>query len=77
MKDFNGNELSLGDTVAFIGTGYRHMLKGKVVDFTKKMIRVEHYDWGYIDGIRKMIAYDTLREPGYVAKIVDRVAVEL
>lgn len=43
MKDFDGNELKVGDKVAFPEPHYRHMVKGTVTGFTAKMIRI---DWG-------------------------------
>mgnify|MGYP000060629689 CR=1 FL=1 len=44
MKDFNNNVLAIGDTVAFLEPNYRHMVAGKVIGFTAKMIRVEYSD---------------------------------
>ena len=61
MKDFVGNQLSVGDKVAFLGTGYRHMLLGTVIGFTAKMIRIEHFPGIGTESL--------LREPGYVSKL--------
>ena len=73
LKDFAGNELSIGDEVAYIGTHYRHMVSGIVVAFTKHKIRVgkKHYDQKTIDyyaHLNHPLPTD-LREPGYVALI--------
>jgi hypothetical protein len=73
LKDFAGNELSIGDEVAYIGTHYRHMVSGIVVAFTKHKIRVGHktYDQRTIDACERYnhpLPTD-LREPGYVALI--------
>ena len=70
MKDFDGKELVIGDTVAFLEPHYRHMVKGRVVDFTKAKIRIE-YEYprtGYYQGQ----LMQCLREPSYVAKILDQ-----
>lgn len=71
MKDFNGNELAIGDTVAVLPPNYRCMIKGKVVGFTPKQIVVEYepYFGSRVDRVEI-----TRRDPGYVAKIVDRTA---
>ena len=73
MKDFAGNELAIGDEVAYIGTHYRHMCSGVVVAFTKHKIRVgqKHYDPKTIENCQRYnhpLPTD-LREPGYVALI--------
>jgi hypothetical protein len=41
MKDFDNNPLQVGDLVAFLPSNYRHMVKGRVVGFTPKMVRIE------------------------------------
>ena len=41
-QDFNGVDLKIGDTVAFITPYENSLAKGKVVWFTPKMIRVEY-----------------------------------
>ena len=72
MKDFNGNELAIGDTVAVLPPNYRCMVKGKVIGFTPKQIVVEYKPYfGPVLGDRVMT---TRRDSGYVAKIVDRTA---
>lgn len=50
-KDFVGQELAVGDTVAFYRPGYREFVLGKVIKFTPQKIKVEyqrHYG-NYID----------------------------
>lgn len=69
MKDFNNNVLAIGDTVAFLEPNYRHMVAGKVIGFTAKMIRVEYSDIAYYARTRQVATITCLREPRYVAKI--------
>ena len=45
MKDFNGNELVEGDFVAFLEPNFRHMIRGRVVGFTPKSIRIEYLSY--------------------------------
>lgn len=40
MKDFNGNELAVGDTVAYAQAGYTTLYKGYVVKITAKGVKV-------------------------------------
>lgn len=40
-KDFDGNDLKVGDTVAFLVPHDRRIGKGEVIDFTKQMIRIK------------------------------------
>jgi hypothetical protein len=48
MKDFFGQELSIGDSVAFYAPGYRHFCTGNVIAFTPKKVRVEYINtWNY------------------------------
>lgn len=48
MKDVFGNELALGDTVAFYAPGYRDMIIGTIIKFTTKQVRVEYTnDWNF------------------------------
>jgi hypothetical protein len=42
MKDLLGNELNIGDGVVFIQQGYRNYLRGIVVAFTPKFVRVSY-----------------------------------
>lgn len=78
MKDFNGNELVVGDYVAFLEPNYRHMIQGRVAGFTPKTIRIE-----YLSSYNRRRGFSIQeqselcnREPSYVAKIepVDKVA---
>lgn len=41
MKDFFGQELSIGDTVAFLPERYRELVSGTIVAFTNSKVRVE------------------------------------
>jgi hypothetical protein len=48
MKDVFGNDLEIGDTVAFYAPGYRSMCKGIIIAFTPKQVRVEYMNtWNY------------------------------
>ncbi len=40
--DFLGNNLAIGDKVAFTEGGYKNMLLGEVVGFTKTTIKIKH-----------------------------------
>lgn len=41
-KDFFGNEIKVGDTVAFMQTNYRSLRLGTVKSLTPKMVNIEH-----------------------------------
>jgi predicted metal-dependent hydrolase len=41
-KDFFGNKLSIGDTVAFMEIKYRSLMIGKIVSITEKTVLIEH-----------------------------------
>ena len=41
-KDFFGNEINIGNEVAFMQTKYRNLLKGKVVKITEHTVLIEH-----------------------------------
>lgn len=47
MKDFLGNELSIGDTVVMIRPQYRELFKTKIIRFTKCYVILDSSD---IDG---------------------------
>lgn len=50
-KDFLGNEIKVGDTVAFAAPQYRHLTTGKVIKITPKKVRVEFVNnWNYKPG---------------------------
>lgn len=66
MKDFNKNDLKIGDIVAFLEANYRDLKKGTVINFTEKMIVIEWSNEG-----RKEICR---RAPSYVALIQEPVA---
>jgi len=47
-KDFFGNEITVGDEVAFYAPGYRMFTIGKIVAFTPKQVRVSYTNtWNY------------------------------
>lgn len=70
--DFDKQPLEVGDLVAFLPPNYRHMIKGRVIGFTPKMIRIEH-----ILEQKQLELYrernypipTSLRESGYVVKL--------
>jgi len=41
-KDFFGNDISVGDIVAFMQTGYRVFLTGTVISVTEKTVLIAH-----------------------------------
>jgi len=48
MKDVFGNDLEIGDTVAFYAPNYRSMTTGEVIAFTPKQVRVKYRNtWNY------------------------------
>lgn len=48
MKDYFGQELEIGDRVAFYAPGYRSFTTGTVIKFTPQQIRVEYVNtWNY------------------------------
>jgi len=49
MKDYFGNELGVGDKVAFTEPQYRNLIDGEVVKFTPQKVRVRYMtSAGYI-----------------------------
>lgn len=42
MKDFFGTEIKVGDTVAFMQTGYRSLMSGTVIKLTEKTVFIKH-----------------------------------
>ena len=47
-KDFFGEVLEVGDTVAFVAPGYRHLAKGTITKFTEKMVFISYSNtWNY------------------------------
>lgn len=63
MKDFFGNELRVGDEVAFCEPGYRNLIIGKIQHFTPQKVRVE-----YLDMSKSKTTY--LGEPNFFIKKV-------
>lgn len=56
-RDFFGVELEIGDEVAFIAPGYRHLAKGTITKFTEKMVFISYMNtWNH-------------RPPGYPCDI--------
>lgn len=48
MRDFFGNELSVGDLVAFIPNGYRDLERARILAFTPKQVRISYVNtWNY------------------------------
>lgn len=45
-KDFLGNEVKIGDYVAFARNPYSGLILGKVVGYTKKGFKVIRKQWG-------------------------------
>lgn len=41
-KDFFGNEIKIGDIVAFMQTGYRSLRSGTVKSITEKTVLISH-----------------------------------
>lgn len=66
MKDFNENNLKIGDVVAFLEANYRDLKKGTIINFTEKMIVIEWNNKGKKEICR--------RAPDYVALIREPVA---
>lgn len=76
MKDFNGNALKEGDSVAYLPPNYRHLVKGMVVGFTPKGVVIERYKspediQEYENRYGKYHPTIDRRETGYVARIED------
>ena len=42
MKDFLGNELTVGDEVACLEKDYKNLMKAKIIKITEKTIFVEY-----------------------------------
>jgi hypothetical protein len=72
MIDFDKQPLAVGDLVAFLPPNYRHMIKGRVIGFTPKMIRIEHVlspkDYELYRE-RNYAIPTSLRDHGYVVKL--------
>lgn len=74
MKDFNDVELKEGDLVAYLPPNYRHLIRGRVIGFTPKMIVIEReptaqiINYYAVAGVPIRHTIDR-REPGYVTKL--------
>ena len=42
MKDFFGQEIKMGDSVALTPHGYKDLVMGTVIDFTPQKVRVSY-----------------------------------
>ena len=42
VLDYFGNEIRIGDTVAFMQTGYRQLMKGTVSRITEQNVIIDH-----------------------------------
>lgn len=68
MKDIFGNELEVGDTVAFMEPGYAYALnKGTVVKLTPQKLKIE---WKYKIGDQEC-SENTYKFPVQVAKKIN------
>lgn len=48
MKDFVGNELTLGDTVAVAPKNYRGLIRAQIIKFTPQQVRVKYKNtWNF------------------------------
>lgn len=41
-KDYFGNVIEIGDTVAFMQIGYRNLIQGEVISISAKELRIKH-----------------------------------
>jgi hypothetical protein len=46
VRDYFGNELAVGDTVAFCEPGYRNLITGQILNFTPQKVRVKYLSMG-------------------------------
>lgn len=61
MRDFFNQPLEVGDIVAFIPNGYRDLVRGRIVAFTPKQVRI-----GWQDQYHQY--EETLRYPKVIVK---------
>ena len=62
MKDFFGQELTIGDWVAFTRPNYRDLVVGRIISFTPKKVHVSYFQYG-----ARTLA-DYLSEPEFLIK---------
>jgi hypothetical protein len=68
MKDFIGQELSIGDTVVTTPKHYRGLVKAVIISFTPKQVRVLYKNtWNFVVGVDEYY----LTYPNSVVKIID------
>ena len=53
MKDFFGNTLEVGDTVAFNHPGYKFLTSGVVVKINVVQVRIEYIPYWMKDGVQQ------------------------
>lgn len=59
MFDFVGEELHVGDWVIMMVPNYRMLVKGQVLSFTPKKVRVKYKNtWNFKDGCDREILQD-------------------
>lgn len=71
-KDFEGTDLAVGDSVAYIDTYTRQLKRGIVRGFTAKNVVVEYdvAEYVYADGrIQPAYKQPIHREPHYIVKV--------
>lgn len=57
MKDFLGKDIAVGDTVIFNPPRYKGLIKGRVVKFTPKMIKIAYVGSGFYRGSNEVAEY--------------------
>lgn len=68
MKDFIGQELAIGNRVAFTAPQYRHLCQGTIKAFTPTKVRVEYINtWNFGKGNTRTTEY--LSEPDFLIRI--------
>ena len=51
-KDYFGQDLNVGDRVAFYAPNYRHFTTGEIIAFTEKQVRVKYINnWNFKPGV--------------------------
>lgn len=76
MKDFLGNELSINDIVICPRPQYRDLMRGRVIGFTPKKVRIEYFvTWSknVLDSYLIEPEFNVIKEPnqnGYGVEFV-------
>lgn len=64
VKDFFGQELKIGDSVAFMLPYYRELTLGQITKFTTKMISLAYHHRGYMkEEMHRVYAQDVVKAP--------------